>query len=241
MFVALRVGAGRAPGAVEAMRVLGLEGLSVTYPHKEAVAAAVDELSAVATRLGAVNTVVRRGERLVGESTDGAGFLDAVRAEFGFDPAGRRCLVRGPGGAGRAVILALAGAGAREVVVVPGRSVEKAAAAVALAGGVGRVGAASEVAGADLVVNATPVGMAGEGPSAVFDPSALGAGQVVVDLVYPTTALVEAARAAGARACDGVPMLVHQAAHAFRLWTGVEAPLAAMESAARDAAGAHRG
>ena len=219
--------------AVGGARALGLAGLSVTMPHKEAVARAVDRLSATAERLGAVNTVVREGSSLVGESTDGQGLLDALRMDHGIDPSGRRCLVLGNGGAARAVVAALADAGASEVVVV-GRSPERAALAADLAGEAGRPGRAEEAGGAEVVVNATPVGMAGYPQGPPLDPELLGPGQVVVDLVYhPTvTPLVAEARRRGAVATGGLGVLVHQAARAFGLWTGQDAPREAMSAAA---------
>jgi shikimate dehydrogenase len=213
-------------------RALGLVGLSVTMPHKAAVLTAVDRLSPVAAALGAVNTVVRRaGDVLEGDNTDGAGFLDAIRQDEGFDPAGRRCLVVGAGGAARAVVKALADAGAAAVVVA-NRTPTRAAAAAALAGPVGRVGELGDTDEADLVVNATSVGM-GDG-NFPFDPGLLARGQLVADIVYhpsPTPLLV-AASAAGATTVGGLGMLVHQAGHAFRHWTGREPPLVAMRDAA---------
>ena len=224
-----------APGdavvAVAGARALGIDGLSVTMPHKEAVIPALDRLSPTAERLGAVNTITRRAGLLVGESTDGPGFVDALRQDEGFDPGGRRCVVLGAGGAARAVVLALAAAGAAEVVVV-NRTAARAETAAALAGGVGRVGSADDVAGADLVVNATPVGM--DGDALPLDAERLGPGQLVVDLVYhpAVTPLVAAARARGASAVNGLGMLIHQAAHAFRMWTAQDPPLEAMSAAA---------
>ena len=231
-FVAFDVPAGEGKGAIEAMRTLGIEGLSVTMPHKADAAAAVDELAPTAARLGSVNTVVRRGTTLVGENTDGAGFLNALRLDEGFDPQGRRCVVLGAGGAARAVVLALAGAGAAEVVVV-NRSDERATTAVSLAPAVARVGKAAEASGADLVVNATPVGMTGD-PGIPLDADLLHAGQLVVDLVYipAVTPLVAAARDRGASAVNGLGMLIHQAALAFQHWTGLDPPLEAMSAAA---------
>ena len=239
-YLAFDVEAGQLAEAVAGMRALGIDGLSVTTPHKDAVARLVDRLSPTAERLGAVNTVVRLASELVGESTDGQGFLDALRLDHGFDPAGRRCVLRGSGGAARAVVLALSVAGAHEVVVVPGRSEQKAAAAAALAGDAGRVGSGEEAAGADLVVNATSLGMAGGNAVLPLDPARLGPGQLVVDMVYPTTPFVEAARERGADAANGLGMLLHQAAHAFRMWTGQDPPLEAMSAAAL-AALAHQG
>src|SRR5205823_3687271 len=169
---------------------------------------------------------------LVGDNTDGAGFVDALRTDEGFDPAGRRCLVLGAGGAARAVVLALAEAGTAEIVVV-NRTPARGEAAAALAPAVARTGEAAAAGGADLVVNATPVGMDGDA-SLPLDPADLGPGQLVVDLVYHPahTPLVEAARSRGAAAANGLGMLIHQAAHAFRAWTGEDPPLEVMSAAA---------
>ena len=232
VFVALDVPPGAGAGTVSVAALVGLAGLSVTMPHKEEAATAVHRLSRTAEALAAVNTVVRRGDELVGENTDGAGFIDALRVDEGLDPAGRRCLVIGAGGAGRAVARALGAAGAVEVVVV-NRSRERAEVAAALAGPAGRVGVAAEAGEADLVVNATPLGMAGDA-SLPLDPAHLGPGQLVVDLVYDPaiTPLIDAARARGAAVANGLGMLIHQAAHAFRLWTGEDPPLELMSAAA---------
>ncbi len=158
VFVALEVSRGRGAPALDAVRTLGIDGLSVTMPLKAEVIAGLDRVSSVAQRLGAVNVIARVGRELVGDNTDGPGFVNALRHEQGFEPEGKRCVVVGAGGAARAVIVALAEAGAAEVTVVARRS-DRAVAAIALAGGVGRTGVPADVAGADLVVNATPVGM----------------------------------------------------------------------------------
>ena len=237
-FLAFPVAAGQAAPALLGMRALSIDGLSVTMPHKTEVAALVDRLTPLAERLGAVNTVAWEGTELVGHNTDGPGFLDSLRLDHGFDPAGRRCAVVGAGGAGRAVVATLAEAGAAAVVVV-NRSPGRAAEAAALAPGVARVGPAEEVAGAELVVNATSVGMGGAAGALPIDPELLQAGQVVVDIVYhpAVTALLREARARGASTVGGLGMLVHQAAHAFRLWTGEDPPLEAMSAAAAAAIG----
>jgi shikimate dehydrogenase len=234
-FLALEVPDGEGAAAVRAMRTLGLGGLSVTMPHKAAAHAAVDETTAVAAELEAVNCVFWRNDRLVGDNTDGPGFVDAVRRDGGLEVAGLRCVVVGAGGAGRAVVRALGAAGAADVAVV-NRSPEPARRAAALAGAAGRVGSAADVPGADLVVNATSLGM-GLAPDEPLpcDPVALHAGQVVADLVYHplVTPLLAAAEAQGARTVGGLGMLVHQAAHAFVRWTGAEAPIEAMTAAAQ--------
>lgn len=232
VFLAFEVVAGDAAGAVAGMRAMGIQGLSVTMPHKAAVLSAVDELSPAAAVVGAVNTIACKGATLVGENTDGDGFLDAVRSDEGFDPVGRRCVVFGAGGAARAVIHALATAGAADVAVV-NRDPERARRAAEMASPVSRVGVASDAAKADLVVNATPLGMDAGDPLPV-DPALLAAGQLVVDLVYHplVTPLLESARAAGATAVNGLGMLIHQAAHAFRMWTAEDPPLEVMSAAA---------
>jgi shikimate dehydrogenase len=235
VFVALPVADGEAVAALAGMRALQIDGLSVTMPHKTAVADAVDELTDDARRLRAVNHVTLRDGRLVGDNTDGGGFLAALRADLGFDPAGTRCAVVGAGGAARAVVLALGRAGAAEVNVV-NRTAERAVAAAALAGSVGRVGDPTTIATADLVVNATSVGMGDDG-AVPFDPSLLADGQVVADLVYRplVTPLLAAAEARGIRATNGLGMLVHQAAAQFEDWTGVPAPIDVMLAAVRRA------
>ena len=237
VFLACEVPDGKVPEALAGAVALGIEGLSVTMPHKAAVAAAVDRLSPTARLLGAVNCVARDGEHLVGHSTDGDGFVDALASEAGWSPSGARCVVFGAGGASRAVVLALADAGAAEVAVV-NRTPRHAEAAAALAGDRGRVAEAAETGRFDLVVNATPLGMTGHrGAALPLDPEILQPGQLLVDLVYEPaeTALLAAARDRGIRAFNGVRMLVHQAARAFELWTGTDAPTEAMAAATTDA------
>ena len=231
VYVALPVPPGRVPAALTGMRALGIEGLSVTMPHKGAVAAQVDVLTADAAALGAVNSVRSDGERLVGDNTDGGGFVDSLR-EAGVDPAGRRCVVLGAGGAARAVIRALAGAGADRVVVV-NRDPGRAGVAAQLAGDRGSVGTDADLADADLLVQATPVGM-GDDPTLAADPELLPDDAVVADLVYHplVTPLLAAAEARGLRTVDGLGMLVHQAARQLQAWTGAEAPVDVMRRAA---------
>lgn len=233
--LAFPVAAGAAPGAVAAMRALGIEGLSVTMPHKAAVVASLDRLTDDATALGAVNCIFRDGDRLVGDNTDGAGFVASLRRDEDIDPRGMRCVVIGAGGAARAVIRSLGAAGAAEVIVV-NRRADRAEAAASLAGERGRVADASAVASADLVINATPVGM-GDDTARPVDVGLAEQTAVIVDLVYHpmTTPLLADAAAAGLRGVGGIGMLVHQAARAFERWTGIEAPTDAMGAAARAA------
>jgi shikimate dehydrogenase len=263
--LAFEVPAGEAAAALAGMGEHGIVGLSVTMPHKADVAALVPAQSDVSARLGAVNCVLNRDGALFGTNTDGEGFVASLLRGAGFSAAGRRCLVVGAGGAARAVVLALAESGASEVAVL-NRTVARAVAVAELAGGAGRViepGAGDRatsrgrgpdleevVAQADLVVNATPVGMAGgtgdEGSTAagsagststwIVPPELLHPGQVAADLVYVPrpTAWLAAAAEAGATTVDGLGMLVHQAAAQLALWTGLEPPVDAMWRAVAD-------
>ncbi len=230
--VAFPVAPDRLGSALCGARALGLRGLSVTMPFKEAVAARVDRMSPVAARLGAVNCVVVEGDGLAGHNTDGEGFVAALRHGAGFDPSGHRCLVAGTGGAAKAVVLALARAGASEVAVV-GRTPAKVAGVVRLAGAAGRVGSPQDAGRFELVVNATSAGMAqtaAAGDLPPIDPVLLGHGQLAVDLVYVPrpTRWLELAAGRGAATLDGLGMLVHQAALQIELWSGLPAPIQAM-------------
>jgi shikimate dehydrogenase len=240
VFLAFEVAGGETRGAIDAMRALGLVGLSVTMPHKSAAAECCDELSDDAAALRGVNTLsVGADGRIVGDSTDGEGFLRSLR-DAGHDPARTSALVIGAGGAARAVVRALGRAGAS--VVVCARNPDAAATAAVLApNGTSRPWSErSDAAGAaTLVVNATPLGMAGS-PRANELPlpvTALRPDQVFADLVYHPreTPLLLAARDAGVAVVDGLGMLVHQAALQIERWSGFPAPVATMRAAAEHA------
>jgi shikimate dehydrogenase len=230
VFVALPVPTGRGADAVRAMPVLGIAGMSVTMPHKADAAAACDALTEDASVLAAVNTVVALADgSLLGDSTDGEGLRRSL-VEAGLDVAGRTVLVLGAGGAARAAVLSLGRAGA--TVTVAARRREAAEAAAALAPGASAVEPDGDVgAGWDVVLNATPLGMAGEMPPVAVP----GPGRWAVDLVYhpEETPFLAAAAAAGARTVGGLGMLVHQAALGFEAMTGCPAPLDAMWAGAR--------
>jgi shikimate dehydrogenase len=229
-FVALEVAPGDGARAVHAMRTLGIGGYAVTTPHKADVAAAVDEVDTAAAALRSVNTVVLREDgSTYGASTDGPGFVDSLTAS-GVTVAGARVVVLGAGAAARAIVDALVRTGAADIAVV-NRSPEPAE-AIAQTAGVVRVGAVGDVREADVLVNATSVGMgSGESP---LDPTLLHDRLAVADLVYHPleTALLRAAAAAGARTVDGLGMLVHQAIRQQQLWTGRSPEPAALRAAA---------
>lgn len=217
---------GELAGRVAALRAAGVHGFNVTIPHKEAILGLLDAVGVTGSAVGAVNFVLSKGGRLLGENTDASAFLASAKA-VKFRPAGRHAVVLGAGGAARAVAWALAQAKASSVTVCA-RDESKARRLAEVAPGriavLGVDSLAEAIARADLLVNATPVGMAGGGDEGriPFDvgPS-LRPGLLVADLVYRPreTPLLAEARLRGATALDGLPMLAWQAAAAFTLWT----------------------
>ena len=212
-------------------RALGVRGASVTIPFKVALGERVDELDAVASRIGAVNTIRAAGGRWAGRNTDAAAFLRPL-AEC-LTLAGARVAVLGAGGSARAVLAALSESGARVTVHARSRTRAEEIAGPAGAG----VGPLPPAPGSwDLLVNCTPVGMYPNADAMPVAPSALSgpAGRYVYDLVYnpATTKLLCEAAAAGCRTIGGLEMLVGQAVEQFEWWTGANAPADVMREAA---------
>jgi shikimate dehydrogenase len=216
------------PAAIAGARALGLRQLAISLPHKEAALALVDEVDETARAIGAINTITRRGDRLVGANTDWIGALRAL--ERATPVAGKRAVVLGAGGSARAVIFGLLRSGAQ--VTVLNRSTERAAAVArelgaSFGGGLDRL----RELDCDLLVNTTSVGLRAD--ASPVDASALRRGAVVLDAVYdpPRTRLLTDAEARGATAIGGKWMLVYQAAAQFELWSGMSAPIDAMADA----------
>ncbi|MBI2958330.1 MAG: shikimate dehydrogenase [Chloroflexi bacterium] len=228
-------------------------GANVTIPYKEEVLNFIDEVDELADDIGAVNTIVKEDNVLVGRNTDAPGFLRALQEDGKFDPHGSTGVIIGAGGAARAVCHALVSAGCSELTLV-NRSRERAEELCeALRDSVATKGLGTRIAVAawgapealaalsnsKLIVNCTSMGMKHGGQEKL---SPLTSGQIpsealVFDLVYSPaqTPLLKAASAAGARTLGGLPMLVYQGAAAFEMWTGKSAPLEVMFEAARDA------
>ena len=239
-YLAFAVEPKRLGAAVEGLRALGAVGANVTMPHKEEVMGHLDGLSGDARTIGAVNTVQRVGDKLIGHNTDVDGFTSFLADDAGLDVGGWSCTILGAGGAARAVVKALERLNAGAITVVA-RDRERAASLRDLAAELRTLPWAdgkSSVEAADLVINATPLGMGNEDP---MPDAELHQRQVVVDLVYdpPQTPLVERARAAGAAGWGGLGMLVHQAAASLRLWSGQDPPIEAMSVAAMHALSRH--
>ncbi|MFR8916543.1 MAG: shikimate dehydrogenase [Oscillospiraceae bacterium] len=222
----------------------GCAGFNVTMPHKEAILPLLDEVDTTAASCGAVNTVCIREGRAIGHNTDGTGFLDSLAGQ-GFYPQDRTVLLLGAGGAAKAVGHALATAGAGRVIVCARRLERAAALAAQLPGcGEGIVLAQDAIqqaaASCDLLVNATPLGMAGSPAFARLDfLQAMPPHAVVYDLVYHPrrTALLEAAARQGLRTVGGIDLLIRQAVRAFTFFTGETPDTAALYAALREPLG----
>jgi|UniRef100_A0A7C3Z196 shikimate dehydrogenase len=221
--------------AVAGLRGLNIRGASVTIPFKEEIIPLLDEIDPQAAGIGAVNTVVNREGRLVGHNTDWVGALAALAEKTAV--AGKRVLILGAGGAARAIAFGLLQKGAQVGVTDLDR-----AKALALARQLWvEVIAPDHVEEypAEVLINATPVGMEPERGRIPIDPNLLGRFQVVMDIVYQPleTRLLQEAQSRGCRVIDGLRMLIHQATEQFVLWTGRQAPLEVMAAAAYGAQG----
>lgn len=220
-----------------AVRTAGFAGVNVTYPFKEAVIPLLDEVSPEAAEIGAVNTVViDEKTRTTGHNTDRSGFRRAFLEALGADCVrGKPVLLLGAGGAGRAVAFALMDMGAAQLVLYDRDAARASGLCTDLTArfGAGRCVVSNDPAtaaeSAAGIVNATPVGMQGH-PGVPLDPGLVQPGQFVADVIYTPleTAFLRAALARGARGMGGAGMCVHQAADAFRLFTGRSADLARM-------------
>ncbi|NDJ62192.1 MAG: shikimate dehydrogenase [Chloroflexi bacterium] len=245
-YLNIEVSPERLADAMVGIRAWGIKGMNLTIPHKVAVMQHLDEIAPDAQIIGAVNTVRRDGDRLIGENTDGKGFLRGVRLDANVDPAGKRVVMIGAGGAARAIGTELLLAGARELVVV-NRTAERGQPMVdhlkVQTNGDIRFevwdGAYTVPADVDIFVNATSIGLYPDVVMPPVDLSAAQAGMLVCDAVFnpPETPLLAAARARDLPTLDGLSMLVYQGVIGFELWTGAEAPEAIMKTALREALG----
>ena len=230
--------------AIEGIRALGIAGVNITVPHKEAVIPFLDELEQEASEIGSVNTVTNLNGKLIGQSTDGPGFIRSL-AESGCYPRGRNAVVLGAGGAGRAITFSLVRNGAK--VALFDMDVKRAMQLVddinvkcteCEVGSVHLVHSQESeleaaVASADILVKCTPVGMHPNVDKIPIPPEWLRRDHIVFDLVYNPirTKILKAAESAGALAISGVKMLVYQGALSFRTWTGIDPPVDIMEDA----------
>lgn len=237
-YLAFAVPEERLGAAIAGLRALGARGINVTIPHKRSVIAHLDAIDADARAIGAVNTIVRDAERLVGTNTDAMGLVRSLH-DAGCDPLGTSALVLGSGGAARAAVVGLTRAGA-STVTIAARRLARAEELAAELGGATSIRATDLASvrgdGIDLVVQATSATMAGDAEAfaRALPIDALPDHATVIDLVYAPleTTVLRLARARGLRGVDGLGMLLHQAALSLERWLGVSAPIDVMRAAA---------
>jgi shikimate dehydrogenase len=227
--------------AMQGVRAMNFAGINCTIPHKVAVLEYLDEIAADAQLMGAVNTVHRKGERLVGENTDGKGFMQSLRVDAQADVRGRQAVVLGAGGAARAIAVELALNGASHITVLnrdAGRGMELESllneATPTQARFVHWRKPFAIPEGTDFVVNATSIGLhpnTHDRPDLEYD--SIKPSMIVCDVIPnpPRTPFLREAEARGARTLDGLGMLVYQGAVGFKLWTGQDAPVQVMRQA----------
>ena len=252
-YARFEIGADELPAALELLPEVDFIGVNLTVPHKIAAFKLMDEVDESARQAGAVNTIKVENNKLRGFNTDGKGFARAIREEFSVDLRDLRVLVLGAGGAARAIALECAKENS-ERLVIANRDFGKAKnlaeelrpffAEARVLGPVPRLQAIPwdetafrfQIANVDLVVNATPLGLH-HADAAPISARLLAPHLMVYDTVYShgQTALVSAAIEAGARAADGLSMLLHQGALAFEIWFDRAAPLGAMRAALSEA------
>ncbi|MBD3305475.1 shikimate dehydrogenase [candidate division KSB3 bacterium] len=227
--------------AMQGLRAMNMRGINLTIPHKVPVLQYLDEVAPDAALMGAVNTVRREGDRLIGENTDGKGFLRSLREDAQVDPAEKRVVVLGAGGAARAITVELALAGAGHLTVV-NRTIERGEALVSLlnestpttAAFVPWQGTYAIPADTDVIVNATSIGLFPDVDAKPdIDYDTITQAMIVCDVIPnpPFTPFLNEAQRRGATTLDGLGMLVYQGAIGFEMWTGVEAPVDVMHQA----------
>lgn len=231
--------------AVRGARAMGFRGFNCTIPHKVAVIQHLDGLGESASLMGAVNCVVRRGDKLIGENTDGLGFVQSLRTLT--DPKGKRVLMLGAGGAARAIGVELALAGASQITLV-NRSAERGQTLAALLRDKAKIACELVVGtadakipeGTDVVINATSIGLYPDVNARLpLDTTGLKPGMVVADVIPnpPTTRLVREARDKGCKVIDGLGMLVNQGVIGIKHWSGIDPDPTVMRKALEDVFG----
>ena len=247
-YVAFPVKTAALKQAILGLRALGMIGANVTQPHKEKVLNYLDDASSEAQTIGAVNTILVEENRLLGYNTDAMGFLISLEKEAKVQLEGKRIVVIGAGGAGRAISVGAAFSRVREITltdVVKDKANRLVAAIQAVRPEVKTTALepaseqfAKSVEAADIVVNATPLGLRPDDPLPL-DPAHLSKNSFVFDAIYipAETPLLKAAREKGCRTLNGTGMLVHQGSAAFKIWTGVEPNIALMRDVVTRALG----
>jgi len=244
-YLTLEVDPARLADAVRGARALGFAGFNCTIPHKVAVIPLLDEIAESARLMGAVNCVVRRGDRFVGENTDGKGFLKSLTEII--DPRGKNVLLFGAGGAARAIGVELALAGVARITVV-NRGKDRGDELAALLAERTRVKVTSlpwegrfrVPAAVDVLINATSIGLYPDVDAELpIDFPTLRPQVVVADVIPnpPRTRLIRSAEQTGCRVIDGLGMLVNQGVIGVKLWTGIDPDPRVMRAALEEVFG----
>ncbi|MCB9138431.1 MAG: shikimate dehydrogenase [Caldilineaceae bacterium] len=240
-YLTIEVLPGNLEAAMQGLRAMGMQGINLTIPYKVEVLRYLDDISPDARIMGAVNTVRREGDRLIGENTDGKGFIRSLREDANYAIDGRQIIVMGAGGAARAMTVELALAGAARILICnrsPARGEELVRLLNAETPAEAFFIPADEPLtipeGTDVVINATSIGLY---PDVTGIPpvnmASITDAHLVCDVIPnpPNTRFLQEAAARGARTLDGLGMLVYQGAIAFELWTGYPAPVDVMKAA----------
>jgi shikimate dehydrogenase len=226
--------------AIEGIRTLGIKGINVTVPHKVAVMQYLDEITDAADAIGAVNTIYWMNGRLIGDNTDGAGFIRALIHDEGIKLDGKNVVILGAGGSARAIGYALVNAGVK-ILTLCNRTISKAEDITKMlrkyninvhAMGLDTTNLEEIIHNADIIVNTTSVGMNPQ-DGLLIPGEWIHKNQIVYDIIYNPvqTLLLKEAKQKGAKAINGLGMLIHQGALAFEIWTGKHAPIEVMKKA----------
>ncbi|MBI5554621.1 MAG: shikimate dehydrogenase [Elusimicrobia bacterium] len=239
IYVAVKVAPEDLAAAVKAIRAMNLIGVNITIPHKEKVIPFLDDLSPEAKASGAVNTIVNCGGRLVGDNTDGKGFIKSLTEENKMKLPGKKVLLLGAGGAGRSIGVSLLKNNIKvlslyDVSVPRGASLAADLRSITSKNKVVQIdqaGLQPAVKKVDILINATPIGMKISDPC-VIDPKWLHNKLFIYDIIYNCeTALLKEAKRKKIKCANGLGMLVNQGALSFELWAGKKAPIAVMRKA----------
>ena len=229
--------------AMNGIRAMNMRGINLTIPHKVEVLKYLDEIKPDAALMGAVNTVVREGNKLIGENTDGKGFMWSLTKDEKIDPKGKNVVIFGAGGAARSITVELALAGVNKITIV-NRSPERGIELRYLL--INKTNTSSEFIKwennysipeeNEIVINATSIGLfpnINDKPDINYD--SIKSNMIVCDVIpAPVTSLLKEAQNKGAKTIDGLGMLVYQGAIGFKLWTGIDAPVNVMKKALKE-------
>ncbi|MFH1283046.1 MAG: shikimate dehydrogenase [bacterium] len=238
LYVPFHVSSDGLSKAIMGMRAFGLRGLNVTVPHKESVMEFLDEFDADAKKIGAVNTIANKNNKLIGYNTDCYGFVTSSEKEGSFKAKGKKAVLIGAGGAAKAIAVGLAQQGVQKITIfdivkfkaeILSEKIKK---EFGCAVNYFEIGETTSlfwvIKEADILINATPVGMK-PADKLVVPPGSLHQGLFVYDVIYKDTPLIKLAKKKKLKHVNGFGMLLYQAAKSLEIWTGKKAPVDVMK------------